>query len=479
LLRCAEALAAKGQREEAVAIFDRLRSLSSAPHQVRAGALRGAILARQQDGLALLREQLRSGDYILFAAAVKTAQELPGSQVAGALTEALGSLPADNQVVVIQALGMRADASAVPVLLKAVRHEAKSVRLTAIRALGQLGHFSAASMLITLVGDADHDCAQAAQNSLAILSGPEVDTAVMGMLRGGDVDRRATALELIGQRRMKRALPLVVKAVGDQNEKIRSGAIRVLSEVGTAAELPTLLDLLLQAKTAEDTSAAEQAVSTLCARADQPETATEKVVARLGSAQPAQKVVLLRVLGSVGGGNALQAIRASVKDSNAEVHAAAIRTLAAWKTSEALPDLLALARNDQNPTDRMLGLRGYLGWATRRDQPPDQRLAICQQAAELVKKPEEKKLLLSALGNVASPASFNLILPCLDDPAVRNEASAAVVRVAETLLKGKETGKAAQQLIKPLEKAAEAATDPDLAQRAKTALRQARARAKK
>ena len=40
LLRCAEALTCKGPREEAVAIYDCLRALRCAPHQVRTAALR-------------------------------------------------------------------------------------------------------------------------------------------------------------------------------------------------------------------------------------------------------------------------------------------------------------------------------------------------------------------------------------------------------------------------------------------------------
>jgi HEAT repeat protein len=61
LLRCAEALAVEGDKKEAIAIYDRLRTIE-APHQARGGALRGAILTRGGAGVALLREHLRSDD---------------------------------------------------------------------------------------------------------------------------------------------------------------------------------------------------------------------------------------------------------------------------------------------------------------------------------------------------------------------------------------------------------------------------------
>jgi HEAT repeat protein len=99
LLRCAENLVRRGQPEQAVSIYDRLRKLR-APHQVRAGALRGAILARGNQGLALLQHHLHDDDYILFSAAVQSALELPGSEVTEALAAELNELPADNQILI-------------------------------------------------------------------------------------------------------------------------------------------------------------------------------------------------------------------------------------------------------------------------------------------------------------------------------------------------------------------------------------------
>ena len=115
-----------------------------------------------------------------------------------------------------------------------------------------------------------------------------------------------------------------------------------------------------------------------------------KVAALLAQAQPPQKVALVRVLGTVGGTSALKAVRDSAHDPKTEVRAAAIRALGAWKTADVVPDLLALARNASDPTEKMLGLRGCLGWAANADLPADQRLSMCRQAAGLIQKTEEK-----------------------------------------------------------------------------------------
>ncbi len=167
LLRCAESLAARGRQDQALAIYDQLRNMKEAPHQVRGGALRSAILARGPEGIPLLKQHLGSDDYILFSAAVQASLKMSGGGVTDALTSGLKGLSPDNQILIISALGKRADPTALPALTAAAKSGEKSVRIAAIRALPQIGHASAVPVLKALVDDADAEISQAAKKSLA------------------------------------------------------------------------------------------------------------------------------------------------------------------------------------------------------------------------------------------------------------------------------------------------------------------------
>jgi hypothetical protein len=70
-----------------------------------------------------------------------------------------------------------------------------------------------------------------------------------------------------------------------------------------------------------------------------------------------------------------------------------------------------------------------------------------------------------------------LIAPHLEDPAIKEEAVAAAVGVAEKLLKGKDAAQVAGRLVEPLQKAAQATANPDLAKRAQDALKLAQSKA--
>jgi HEAT repeat protein len=474
LLRCAESLIQRGERRDAAAIYDQLRGLPTS-QQVRVAAVRGAILTRGSAAGTLIRDGLRSPDYLVFAATVRASYEAPGSGITQAMASELPTLPDDDRkIMVLQALGKR-DGS-VPALSSAAKEGSDAVRVAAVRALAETGNPAAASALVSLLGDREREVSQAALESLAAIKGREVNETVRSMLQGQDTQNRLAAIDLMGRRRMTGCLPELLNASTDADAAVRPAALSKVGELGGPADAVAVLDLLPKLSAKADLEAAEQALNTLCAKAERPEACADQLTSRLAQASPAQKSVLLRVLSSVGGSTALQAVRASVRDSNAEVHGAAIRALGAWKTADAAPDLLDLARNAGNPTDQTLCLRSYLGMAANTDVPAAQRLSMCREAASLVRATEDKRLLLGALGGIESPESVALIMPYLDDSGTKEEASAAIASVAEKMLRNQKGAEVAGKLVQPLEKVAQATANDDLSKRAKNLLKQAQQR---
>ena len=486
LFRIADTFAAAGQKDAAIAIFDNLRKLNSPLHQVRSAALRGAILARQKDGIALLKETLAGKDPILFAAAAGTSREMPGAEVTQALCESLKGMSVDNQTVIFQALGRRQDPAALPTVLAAAK--AGDMRGVAIHCAAEIGDVSAAPTLLELMDNADKAVATLAQECYASLPGKAVDDAVLAMFNGQDNNARLRALDLIARRRMTACVPAVIKAAGDADAAVRGSAIRKLGELAGPAELPALLDLLAKCE-GGDIDAAAQAVSSVCQQTEKPEECAAKVISLLAAAAAddartklylPRMMAIVRILGGIGGDDSLNAIRGILKDAAtpAEVRTAAIRALGNWKSAAAAPDLLALAKSGAD-NEKMLGLRSYLGMAGRAEIPGDQRLEMCRNAATLVQRPEEKLILLAALGNINSPDALPLIAPHIGDPATSNEAVAAAVSSAERVLQAKLSPADAAKLVDALTKASAAAKQPQTAEKAKALLKRAEAAAKK
>jgi hypothetical protein len=115
--------------------------------------------------------------------------------------------------------------------------------------------------------------------------------------------------------------------------------------------------------------------------------------------------------------------------------------------------------------------------AARRDLPVGQRLGMCREAASMVQRDDEKRLLLGTLSGINSAAALGVIEPYLSESTIRQEAVMASLAIAGRLLNGRDSGNQAPRLIAPLEKVAQVPVGDDLARRAKDLLQQAKTKA--
>ncbi len=265
-IRAAEALLASGKRDKAVALYDCVRATKT-PRHIRMAAMRGAILARGPAGIAMLMEQIKGDDNAMFAVAMRLAHEIPGPKLTQALAAEVGKLAPEKQVVVLQALGDRKDTSAIPAVLAAAKAGPSNVRVAAIRALPQIGCPSCLASLVTLASDADAEVAAAAQTSLAGFPGKEADSTIANLMNTQDTKARCTAIDLVGQRRVTSAMPALLKAAEDADRQVSTASFKVLGDMAGAAEIPAMINLLIKTQAA---SAAENALSAVCARQAEP-----------------------------------------------------------------------------------------------------------------------------------------------------------------------------------------------------------------
>ncbi|MDH7569675.1 MAG: HEAT repeat domain-containing protein [Armatimonadota bacterium] len=468
-LACARGLAQRGERARSRALYDHLRE-KAASAAVRAAALRGAILARGTADMTLLTELLCGENESGAAVALWVVQrELPGEALTRAVAAELFRVPAARQPLVVEALAQRGDRAALPVLLSAARSADKPVRLAALRALALLSDPSVVPVLANAVLESDDDTARTAREALALLPRGEATAAALSLLAHTHPQARRAGVALVVAQRLPRFLPALQQAARDVDPEVRVAALKALGELGDAEAFAPLLDLLLLGESEADREAAAGALAAVTARAGDPDRWAGPVAERMVGAGPEQRAVLLRVLASLGGLKALAAVRGALDDPHPEVRAAAMEALAGWETVDAAPYLLDLARTATTPDQRLRWVRACLRIAANQDVPPEQRLALCRETLPLIERDEERKLLLGALGGIASPDALALVLPHLDNPATREEASGAVVRIAEKLV----TGPHAARARAALERVASASGNPEMAKRARELLQSA------
>lgn len=472
LLRAAEALFLARQRDPALAIFSKLR-LPDVPQHIRTAATRGVVMCAADVPGAVLAELLRANDIRAVSAAVRTGMDaLPTLGVLESLMQAAGQTTGDRKLLILQAIGQSGDPAALPALIAAAKLPSRDVQIAAVRAMAELRNPAAVPVLAGLLGDPA--VGPAARDSLASLPGGEADAVAIKLLQSPEKAQRSLGLELAARRHLTAQLPAVLQALADPDPALRQTALRCAGELGGSAQIPLLLDLLGKASAA-DLPATEEAAAKVLARTSEAEAAAA-IQARLTKAPPAQKIPLVRLLGSIGGPAALNASRAPLADGDKRVRETTIAALMSWKSPDAAPLLLQSAQKSADPSERLLALKGYCTLVSRgASQEPEKRIALCQEAAKVVQRPEEKKLLASTLGSIPAPGAVTLLLAYADDPATRAEACSAALTLAGKLIGGRKTPPAAvRELIAPLQKLAQTAEGKTAAQ-ASALLQQAQA----
>jgi hypothetical protein len=141
---------------------------------------------------------------------------------------------------------------------------------------------------------------------------------------------------------------------------------------------------------------------------------------------------------------------------------------AEWRGKEAVIPLLDIARAGDNATYKVLALRGAVRLAGGRGMAVDEKAMVLAEAMKLADRAEEKREVLAALGGMQTPAALKLAAACLEDDAVKEEAAAAVVQIAETVVK-----QDPKAVVDPLTKAAKVAKDQRVRDRAQAILTKA------
>ena len=332
LFACAELLSREGKPGQAAVIYDALRTLPQAPHQVRAGALRGAILVRGNEGLTLLAESIRSEDDVVVHAAVQTALDMEQPDVAPLVATEITKVSADRQVLLAGALGKLGDAETLPTLFGLAKAGDTKVRLVAIGAVGEIGGAEAVAPLMELMKDPDAAIAEAARTGFAGLAGDDADQAVVDALAGPDQAMRMKMVDMVARRRVLSAMPTLAGLMKDKNAQIRLAAIKGYGELAGAEHLPALLDATMTSAQANDHAALGHAMAAAYRNGGDPQVAVPQIAATLDKAVVDAKSTLIKILKMIGGPEAKAVVQRAVEDPNEQVKVAATRAISEWRT---------------------------------------------------------------------------------------------------------------------------------------------------
>jgi HEAT repeat protein len=443
-LLLAQRLGEAQKAREAEQIYRALWKAAAGPkdRHVRCAAIRGLAAALGAGAMDDLVAAMKGDDPQVRAAVAEAALAMPGEDVTQKWIQHMKTLPPAARGDVLAMLGRRGGPAAEDAVLEATRDADASVRLAAIQAAETLSDEKAAAAIMALLTSAVRPEQEAARAALGRMPGDKVTAAVAAAVapstggRTGPSAAPAAKRELLGilvARGARAHLDVLLAAATDADSGVRAAGLAGLESLGDEKTLPALLRLLVKAAP-EDRQAAEKTVGAVCSRAGNKEAAADLVIKAMGGVGAPTRAALIRILGTIGGEKALAEVRASAKDTEVDIQDAAIRAMADWPDAGVAPDLLEIARTNPRPAHQVLALRGYVRLANvPAGRPVAEKLKMYQEAMAVAKRPDEKRLVLGAMGDLKSPEALQKVLPLVADEDLKEEASAAAVKIAKAL----------------------------------------------
>ncbi|MFW6171400.1 MAG: HEAT repeat domain-containing protein [Planctomycetota bacterium] len=369
------------------------------------------------------------------------------------------------QVELIRALTDRGDPAArAPIIVLLMSSEQQPVRAEAIRALGFLGEPEDAPLLLQSLKRGTEAEKSQARESLIRLPGEAISRATVGAMRQADPSFRVALMEiLVARRAADHAADLVPRAV-DENPQVRAAAMKGLSELAGAEQIPGMARGVLAAEKGRERDAAEKALMRACHRIGEDDEPAKPLLAAMDDLSEPDRIVLLSALGRVGGTAALKVLKVALAAPSESRHQAALRALCNWPDASVAPQLIELARSEPRRGNRIAALRALIRVAPVPDgRSHMEKLELLRRAMTMCVRDEERKLVLRRAGAVRLPETLQFLVPYLDQPTFTQHACQSIVELAHHRSL-REPNEAA--FHEALEKVKQVSTDPVVVERA-------------
>jgi HEAT repeat protein len=336
-------------------------------------------------------------------------------------------------------LGILADAPEVdarkPLLQVMEATASADIKAAAVECLARHGKAEDVPLLAQWAATGEAPVKAAARRSLQRISGPGVDEALIQLIGSGDIGPRKAVLEALPSRRMESALPTLVRLLSGSDPTLAAEAAKTIGQMGSFSLVPDLARVLTSTSNEGLRSATQEAIQTICTRAEDKAPCAALILAELEkAATPEARRALLPLTVYTGGAGGLAQVLQSMADNNAGVREAAFRTLVEWPEARAAGPLLEFARTNSEASLAILALRdGCLRLAEMDEVPVSDRAFILQGVSQVARRPEEKRRAVSLMGQVPSLGLLQLLPRLAADNTLRAEATASSVQLARSL----------------------------------------------
>ncbi len=342
--------------------------------------------------------------------------------------ERFGKLAPRAKVLLIDALAVVKDRSAIPLAIDAAKSDDEETKLAGYRALGEIGDKSILPQLVRTVQEKDR-FGNTVRDSLCRLNFDGADQVLIDAFdKSTDNGVKTELLEVLRKRKGKIAIPVFEKALSSDDEGLRRRSISALESIAEASAIAPLIDRFFAEKKSDTREAIERAIVTISSRYEDEDGRGQALCDEIAKRSLDEQGILLPLLGRIGGSASKKFVREQF--ANPALQDAAFKSLCVWPDASVTDELYQFASNSGDSRNKE-ATRAYLRVITlRTDRSPKESKQLFDKGMELAKTVEDKKFLLTRVETARSREVFEFAAPYLDDADLQQEACRAVCDMA-------------------------------------------------
>lgn len=454
-----------GNTDIARTLYDKVRS-ANVPDSLRIAAVRGSILSRKSDAVPFLVAQLELADAPAQLAAFTTIREIPTDTLAEALNALVAKAGPELQCRLLTTLIDCHNPASLQLLREKASADNPSIRETALAALGLIGGESEARTLLAAIAakksPSEVSIATAGLRRMKIAS---LDSLIVADLAAAkDADTKVKLMRLLESREASGAAPELLRQAASHDANTAITALGVLSSLAGSSDITPMISLIESENNQPIRAAAEAAIASICERVGDP--GADSVLSKFQqTSNTVNKLTWMRVLSAVGYAKALPEIKTILEGSDPGLADATAEQLGKWPDPTPIDDLLAFSDKTANAALRARVRASAIQLAANaadEHQRPEPVVVAWLQRAGRSAEPQDLRQIISVLGRIKQPDSFRALQPYLENPALKVDATRAMIQIAPALVKTDIAPTLKQELLKvPADLA------PDLAATAK------------
>jgi len=433
-LICADYLLEEKNINQAYEIYHTV-FISDSPVMLRTAALRGLFKATTGDPVEFVIRHLREGDPEMQPAVISLVYELPANQNLDRIISEVPAMSEINQMYLFTAIADRGDASIHQTVIRAISHENSEIRKAGFKALAKIGNASDVLFLAEQAATLRGTERNLARECLYMLPGTDVDETIITGINHANPGIKVELIRSVGERNISSASGLLMTTAKDADGAVRIESLEALGKIALPENLPHLIELLINLNSERERRTAETAIYLVSLKMPEGSRRAEDIITILPGVQNVQAInSLISILGKIGDNRDLDIIRPFLESGDDELQLAAIRALSEWSNAAPKDDLKRVVENTGDIHKHTLALRGYIQ-VVGADQNlnENQKFIELHHAFDLASNIDEQKIVLSGLGKVISPEALRFTIGLLDNPDLKAETEAAMMRIADDL----------------------------------------------